>query len=66
MLQFTSTNTLPHMEIIVHHTDSTREYAYDRGSPIGKLEKGLDDASKYGWVLVDMRNDWKRIYPFNQ
>jgi len=63
MLQFTNTNSLPHMEIIVHHTDSTREWAYDRGSPIGKLEKGLDDAPKYGFVIVDMKRDWKKIYP---
>jgi hypothetical protein len=62
MLQFTSTNTLPHMEIIVHHTDSTREYAYDRRSPVGKLEKGLDDAAKYGWKIVDMKNDWKMVF----
>src|SRR6478735_3753469 len=66
MLQFTGTNTLPHMEIIVHHTDSIREWAYDRGSPIGKLEKGLDDASKYGWAVVDMQHDWKKIYPSEQ
>ncbi len=63
MLQFTSTNALPHMEIIVHHTDSAREWKYDRGSPIGKLEKGLDDAPKYGWTIVDMQHDWKKIYP---
>ena len=63
MLQWTSTNTEPHMEIIVHHTDSTREYAYDRGSNVGKLEKGIDDAPKYGWVLVDMKRDWNKIYP---
>ena len=62
MLQFASTNTLPHMEIYVHHTDSVREYAYDRGSPIGKLEKGLDDAPKYGWKIIDMKNDWKTVY----
>lgn len=66
MLEWTSTSTLPHMAIIVHHTDSTREWAYDRGSPIGRLEKGLDDAPKYGWIIVDMKRDWKRIYPFDQ
>ncbi len=66
MLQWTSTNTEPHMEIIVHHTDSTREYAYDRGSNVGKLEKGIDDAPKYGWMLVDMKRDWKKIYPYDQ
>jgi hypothetical protein len=64
MLQWTATNTEPHMEIIVHHTDAVREWAYDRRSPIGKLEKGLDDAPKYNWVLVDMGKDWNRIYPF--
>jgi hypothetical protein len=66
MLQWTSSNTLPHMEIIVHHTDSIREWKYDRGSPIGKLEKGLDDAPKYGWTIVDMKNDWKYIFPYNK
>ena len=66
MLQWTSSNILPHMAIIVHHTDSAREYKYDRGSPIGKLEKGLDDAPTYKWVVVDMKNDWKNIYPYNQ
>ena len=65
MLQWTSTNSLPPMEIIIHHTDSTREWAYDRGSPIGKLEKGLDDASGYGFVIVDMKKDWKKIYPYD-
>ncbi|HVY73253.1 MAG TPA: HAD family hydrolase [Puia sp.] len=65
MLQWTYSNTLPHLGIIVHHTDSAREWKYDRGSPIGKLEKGLDDAGKYGWILVDMKNDWKKIFPYN-
>lgn len=63
MLQWTSTNSLPHLEIYVHHTDSIREWKYDRGSPIGKLEKGLDHASRLGFVIVDMKNDWKKIYP---
>lgn len=65
MLQWTSTNTQPHMEIIVHHTDSTREYAYDSTSHIGTLKKGIDDAPRYGWVLVDMKRDWNKIYPYN-
>ncbi|HEX4850569.1 MAG TPA: HAD family hydrolase, partial [Puia sp.] len=64
MLQWTASNTVPHMEIIVHHTDSIREWKYDRGSSIGRLEKGLDDAKKYGWILVDMKRDWKKVYPF--
>ena len=63
MLQWTSSGDGPHFGMIVHHTDSIREYAYDRGSHIGRLEKGLDDAVKYGWIVVDMENDWKLIYP---
>jgi phosphoglycolate phosphatase-like HAD superfamily hydrolase len=67
MLQWTSTATgYPRFGMIVHHTDSAREWAYDRGSHIGKLEKGLDDAAKYNWVLVDIKNDWKVIYPFEK
>jgi phosphoglycolate phosphatase-like HAD superfamily hydrolase len=62
MLQYTSSNTGPHFGMIVHHTDSIREWAYDRESHIGQLEKGLDDASKYNWVIVDMKLDWKTIY----
>jgi hypothetical protein len=52
--------------MIVHHTDSVREWKYDRTSSIGHLERGLDDASKYGWIVVDMKNDWKVIYPFDK
>ena len=66
MLQYTSTGTGPRFGLIVHHTDSTREQAYDRKSPIGHLEKGLDDAAKYHWLIVDMKNDWKKIYPFEK
>jgi hypothetical protein len=66
MLQWTATGTGPRMGIIIHHTDSSREWAYDRQSPIGRLEKGLDDAAKYNWVLVDMKRDWKLIYPYQK
>jgi phosphoglycolate phosphatase-like HAD superfamily hydrolase len=48
---------------IVHHTDSDREWAYDRGSHVGKLERGLDEAAARGWVLVDMKRDWKVVHP---
>ena len=64
MLQWTSTAPgYPRLGMIVHHTDGEREWAYDRASPIGKLEKGLDDAAKYNWLIVDMKNDWKAVYP---
>jgi hypothetical protein len=52
--------------MIVHHTDATREWAYDRGSPIGTLARALDEAPKRGWIVVDMKQDWKVVYPFEQ
>ena len=48
--------------LIVHHDHAQREYAYDRKSPIGKLDRGLDEADKRGWIIVSMKNDWKMIY----
>jgi phosphoglycolate phosphatase-like HAD superfamily hydrolase len=48
---------------IVHHTDAEREYAYDRSSKIGKLDKALDEAEASGWTVVDMKNDWKTVFP---
>ena len=49
--------------LIVHHTDAESEYAYDRDSSFGRLDKALDDAAGKGWVVVDMKNDWKQIFP---
>ncbi|MNR34547.1 hypothetical protein D3C85_1523280 [compost metagenome] len=51
---------------LVHHTDAQREWAYDRQTDIGKLDKALDAAMSRGWVLVDMAKEWKRVYPFDQ
>jgi hypothetical protein len=50
----------------VHHDDAEREYAYDRKSRIGKLDKGLDEAPKWGWQVASMKNDWKVIFPFEK
>jgi hypothetical protein len=50
--------------LIVHHTDAEREWAYDRQAPIGGLDKALDEALAKGWTVVDMKNDWKRIFAF--
>jgi phosphoglycolate phosphatase-like HAD superfamily hydrolase len=50
--------------LIVHHTDAYREWAYDRQSSIGRLDKALDAAQAEGWTVVDMKNDWKTIFPF--
>jgi hypothetical protein len=47
-------------------TDAEREYAYDRNSPIGKLDKALDEATAKGWTVVDIKNDWKVIYPLEK
>jgi hypothetical protein len=63
MLEWTTTGKGPRLALIVHHDDAQREYAYDRGSHIGKLEKGLDEAPQRGWTIISMKNDWKNIYP---
>jgi hypothetical protein len=51
------------MGILIHHTDGVREFAYDRKATFGKLNKGLDEAPKRGWTVVDMKNDWKVVFP---
>ncbi|WP_216856416.1 HAD family phosphatase [Acidisphaera sp. S103] len=66
MLQWTTLNDGPNFAMIVHHTDAAREWAYDRTSSIGKLDKALDEAPKRGWLVVDMKSDWKVIYPFQK
>lgn len=63
MLQWTSAGDGARLGVIIRHTDAKREWAYDRESSIGRLDKALDDAGANGWVVVDMRRDWKRIYP---
>lgn len=50
--------------MLVHHTDAEREYAYDRKSHVGRLDKALDEAGKNDCPVVDMKSDWKIIYPF--
>jgi phosphoglycolate phosphatase-like HAD superfamily hydrolase len=63
MLEWASTGTGPRFAGLVHHTDAGREYAYDRASHIGKLDKALDEASAKNWSVVDMKRDWKSIFP---
>lgn len=65
MLQYTSTGSGPRFGLIVHHTDSVREVAYDRESSIGRLDKGLNDAALYNWTVVDMEKDWREVYKTN-
>ena len=64
MLQWTTGARGRRFGLIVHHTDAEREYAYDRRSPFGKLDKGLDAASANGWTIVSMKDDWKRVFSF--
>ncbi len=63
MLQWTATRTGPSLCVLVHHTDGTREWAYDIDSHIGRLDKALTAAQENDWSVVDMKSDWKVIYP---
>lgn len=63
MLEWVTAGEGRRLGMIVHHTDDVRESAYDRKSPIGKLEKGLDDAAAKGWYLIDMKSDWRTVFP---
>ena len=66
MLRWVMAGQGPHFAMIIHHTDADREYAYDRKSDFGKLDKALDEAESRNWLLVDMKADWKKIYAFDQ
>ncbi|MCS5489524.1 HAD family hydrolase [Algoriphagus limi] len=63
MLEYTTQGSGPRLGILIHHTDSEREFAYDSLSPIGNLKKGLIDGPSLGWVIVDMAKDWSQVYP---
>jgi hypothetical protein len=63
MLQWTAAGSGPCLMLLVHHTDAVREYAYDRQSSIGTLNKALDEPHARSWVIVDMKSDWKTIFP---
>jgi phosphoglycolate phosphatase-like HAD superfamily hydrolase len=65
MLQWTAAGSGSRFCLYVHHTDAEREWAYDRESHVGRLDKGLDEARAKGWTVVDMKTDWKRIYPWS-
>jgi len=65
MLVWTAAGTGVRFMGLVHHTDAEREWAYDRNSPVGRLDKAWDEAVKSGWLVVDMKQDWKRVFPFD-
>jgi hypothetical protein len=49
--------------VFIHHTDAEREWAYDRKSVVGKLDRGLNEAADNGWLIVDMARDWDTVFP---
>ncbi len=63
MLQYVAAGAGARLVLYVHHDDAEREYAYDRKSQIGKLDKGLDEAKAKGWPVISMKKDWKVIFP---
>jgi hypothetical protein len=63
MLQWTTAGEGPRFALYVHHTDSEREWAYDRKSSFGRLDRGLEESAANGWTVVDMKNDWKTVFP---
>lgn len=66
MLQWTAAGSGASLQVLIHHTDETREWLYDRDSHIGRLDQAWDIAVDRGWTVVDIQNDWKQIYPFDQ
>ena len=66
MLQWTAAGDGPRFCLLVRHTDAQREWAYDRTSHVGRLDKALDEAKAGGWTVVDMKKDWKRVFPFEK
>jgi phosphoserine phosphatase len=64
MLQWTAAGEGRRFMLLVHHTDAEREWDYDHRSFVGRLDKALEEAQKRGWTVVDMKKDWKRVFPF--
>jgi len=63
MLQYTAAGPGRRLMLLVHHDDAAREFAYDRNSKVGKLDKAWDEAVERKWLVVSMKNDWKKIFP---
>jgi hypothetical protein len=64
MLQWTTAGKGARFALLVHHNDAAREWAYDRNPSFGHLDKALDEANAKGWTVIDMKNDWRRVFPF--
>jgi len=63
MLQWTAAGAGARFMLLVRHTDEVREYAYDRDSSVGRLDQALDEAQRHGWTVVDMKQDWRVVFP---
>jgi phosphoserine phosphatase len=63
MIEYTMAGEGRRLGLFVHHTDAEREYAYDRKSHVGTLDKALDRAAAEGWIIVDMKKDWNKVFP---
>jgi hypothetical protein len=66
MLEWTAAGAGARFMGIVHHTDAEREWAYDRKSPVGRLDKALDEGLARGWTIADMKRDWKKVFAFDK
>ena len=66
MLEWTTSSPGPRFGMLVHHDDAVREWAYDRESHIGRLKRGLEEGPQRGWVIASMKNDWRRVFPFEK
>ena len=64
MIEYTTKAEGRRLGLFLHHTDGDREFAYDRTSYVGTLDKALGQAKANGWIIVDMKNDWKRVFAF--
>jgi phosphoserine phosphatase len=66
MLEWTTTGHGPRFALLVHHTDAAREWAYDRDSHVGRLARALDEGPARGWIVASMKDDWKKVFPFDE
>jgi hypothetical protein len=64
MLQWTTGGEGARLALLIRHTDAIREWEYDREADVGRLDQALDEANAKGWTVVDMKNDWRRVFPF--
>jgi hypothetical protein len=65
MLEYVTGGEGPSLGLLIHHDDAAREVAYDRDSKIGKLDTAWDEAKEKGWIVVSMKDDWTRVFPFS-